>query len=336
MAIPPVRFSSSRWLHALVVIAGIVGGLALILLGVIGVDSPARAMMIVGGGFLLLVSVMLMTLVPLLMRMEATFARQLSELRELRQGLALQTGHLEAIAENTAISDAAKSLTRRQQELDMLTEAIRDDLRNQRWEAAIRLIQELEQRFGAHEQVAAMREEMDAARGDAIRSKLTEAIEVIEVHFKAHDWDRAQAEIDRLKAALPENARVAGLVDRMKILREQHKQELMKAWEEATHRSDTDHAIEILRELDQYLSPAEGHALQNSARHVFKEKLLQLGVQFRFAVNEKRWADALATGLILVRDFPNARMTGEVREALDTLRDHAAQQEANSAVASKT
>ena len=100
----------------------------------------------------------------------------------------------------------------------------------------------------------------------------------------------------------------------------------MQAWEEATQRSDTDHAIEILRELDQYLSPAEAHALQSSARHVFKEKLLQLGVQFRFAVNEKRWADALSTGLVLVRDFPNARMTNEVREALDTLRERARQQ----------
>jgi Mg/Co/Ni transporter MgtE len=99
---------------------------------------------------------------------------------------------------------------------------------------------------------------------------------------------------------------------------------LKLAWEEAVRRSDTDHAIDILRELDEYLSPAEAEALQASARDVFKEKLLQLGVQFRFAVTEKRWQDAVTIGLELVRDFPNARMAVEVREALDTLRERAA------------
>ena len=110
---------------------------------------------------------------------------------------------------------------------------------------------------------------------------------------------------------------------RMKELQEQHKLELKRAWEEAVRRSDTDRAIDVIRELDQYLSPAEAAALQSSARHVFKEKLVQLGVQFRFAVTEKRWQDALATGLELIREFPNARMANEVREALDTLRERA-------------
>lgn len=326
MATPPVRYSQLRWVHTLVCLAGFVGGLVLIGLGCVVVDAQQKTLMIVAGAFLLLVAIMLLTAMPLLLRMEATLARQLSELRELRQGLAKQTDLLNVIAENTGLSDAAKSLSHRPQELAALTEAIREEIRQGRWESATNFVQELERRFGASEQAAAIREELDTARGDAIREKLSEAIEKIEGYFKAHGWELAQAEIDRLHHALPDNARVAGLIDRMKILKEQHKQELMQAWEQATQRSDTDHAIEILRELDQYLSPAEAHALQSSARHVFKEKLLQLGVQFRFAVNEKRWADALSTGLVLVRDFPNARMTNEVREALDTLRERARQQ----------
>ena len=109
----------------------------------------------------------------------------------------------------------------------------------------------------------------------------------------------------------------------MKVLKEQHKKELKREWDEAVRRNDTDLAIDILKELDQYLSPAEAQELQDSARNVFKEKLLQLGVQFRFAVNEKRWTDALTIGLELIRDFPNARMANEVRDALDTLRERA-------------
>jgi hypothetical protein len=107
----------------------------------------------------------------------------------------------------------------------------------------------------------------------------------------------------------------------MAALQEEHKQELRLEWDEAVRRNDTDRAIDVLKELDQYLSAAEVQALQSSARDVFKEKLLQLGVQFRFAVTEKRWSDALATGLELIRDFPKARMATEVREAMDTLRE---------------
>jgi len=33
------------------------------------------------------------------------------------------------------------------------------------------------------------------------------------------------------------------------------------------------------------------------------------------------WQDALGIGLELIREFPNARMANEVREALDTLRE---------------
>ena len=75
----------------------------------------------------------------------------------------------------------------------------------------------------------------------------------------------------------------------MKTLQEQHKQVLKLAWEDALRRTDTDQAIDVLKELDQYLSPAEAQTLQSSARTVFKEKLLQLGIQFRFAVKEGRW-----------------------------------------------
>ena len=154
---------------------------------------------------------------------------------------------------------------------------------------------------------------------------MAEAIELIEEHFQTYRWDLAQREIDRLLRALPDHSRVVSLSDRMKAVQEQHKQELKLAWQDAVRRCDTDQAIDVLKELDQYLSPAEAKALQASARDVFKEKLLQLGVQFRFAVTEKRWHDALTIGLEIIHDFPNARMAGEVREALDTLRQRARQ-----------
>lgn len=323
MAGPPIRFSQLRWFHNLACAIGIIGGCVVIVLGVVRYEMPSGGWLIVVGGFAVLIAAMLMALVPLVLSIETALTRQMAELRELRQGIATQIASLKSIAENTALSDAAKSFTHRERELESMRAVIREGIRTQKWDTVLNLIGQMETRFGYKEEADTMRRELDNARGDAIRAKLAEAIEVVEGLFKTREWDRAQVEIDRLANALPGNTKVAGLVSRMKTLREEHKHELCAAWEEAIRRSDTDQAIDVLKELDQYLTPAEAHTLQSSARHVFKEKLLQLGVQFRFAVNERRWQDALSVGLELVRDFPNARMANEVRTALDTLRERA-------------
>ncbi|MEK6676811.1 MAG: hypothetical protein AABZ47_14300 [Planctomycetota bacterium] len=319
----PGRFSQLRWLQAGACAAALIGSALLLLLSFLGYGSSATVWMVAAGCFGVFVSVLLMTICPLLLKMESTLSRQLSEMRDLADALAKQTERLDWISENTRISDAAKSLAHRSQEIDALRNAIREDVRIEHWEAALTLVDEMERRFGYKQEAERIREELDDARHDAIQAKLAEAIELIEDHFHQCDWTRAQAEISRLLNALPNDAKVISLQDRMKVLQEKHKQSLKAEWAEAVRRSDTDHAIDILKELDQYLSPAEAQALQDSARNVFKEKLLQLGVQFRFAVNERRWSDALTVGLELVRDFPNARMANEVREALDTLRERA-------------
>lgn len=326
MPISPGRFSQLRWFQNVVCLAAIMGSVVMIGLGVVGYapsGSVTRTWMIVLGGFVLFITIMLMTFTPLVLKIESSLARQLDELRDLSEALARQTNALELIVENTRISDAAKTLAHRDQELDALHKAIREDIRNEKWEAALNLIDEMERRFGHKEESVCIREEVEEARNGAIETKLQEAIDMIESHFQSRQWDRAQSEIDRLLHALPDNTSVCALQDRMKVLQGQHKQELKLAWDEAVRRNDTDHAIDILKELDQYLSSVEAQELQSSARNVFKEKLLQVGVQFRFAVTDKRWHDALTIGLELVREFPNARMANEVREVLDTLRERA-------------
>lgn len=325
MPTTPERFSQLRWLQNVLFIAAMIGAATLIGLGMIGYGGSPSLWLIAAGGFLLFTIVLWMTFSPLLLKIESTLARQLNELRDLNEQVSKQQAQLEAIAENTRISDAAKSLARRGEELEALRAAIRADIRAERWDAAMNLIDEIESRFGYKEEAERSREEVDDARQERIQAKLSEAISLVDGHFEVHEWERAQKEIDRLRGALPDDARVLGLQDRLKALKEQHKQELKLAWDDAVRRNDTDHAIDVLKELDQYLSPSEAQTLQEQARNVFKEKLLRFGVQFRFAVTEKRWSDALSIGLEIVREFPNSRMATEVREALDTLRQRAHQ-----------
>ncbi len=88
--------------------------------------------------------------------------------------------------------------------------------------------------------------------------------------------------------------------------------------------SQHEHTIS-LRELDTYLTPTEGLALKESASSVFRTKLHNLGVQFALAVTEKKWAGALEAGQQIVRDFPNSRMSHEIRSKMDILQARARQ-----------
>ena len=323
MYTPPSRYPQLKMILNMASGTALVAGFALLLLGVLGIGDNGSVWMVAAGLVLLLTTVLVMTAIPLALKIEAGLAHQLDQLKQVSDALERQATVLQSIEENTRISDAAKSLAHRDQELDALRAAIREDIRQRRWEAALALIDEMEQRHGFREEAEQIRDELDDARNRAIEAKLDEAIGLIETHFDEHEWGRAEFELNRLLRAVPDDSRVSRLRDRMEMLKKEHKTELLKAWDVAVERNDTDHAIDVLRELDQYLSTAEAESLQQAARSVFKEKLLQLGVQFRFAVTERRWQDALNCGLELVREFPNARMATEVREALDTLRDRA-------------
>ena len=48
-----------------------------------------------------------------------------------------------------------------------------------------------------------------------------------------------------------------------------------------------------------------------------------LGVQFKLAVNDRRWAEAAGIGDVIIDEFPNTKMADEVRSMIDLLRTRA-------------
>ena len=50
-----------------------------------------------------------------------------------------------------------------------------------------------------------------------------------------------------------------------------------------------------------------------------------LGVQFKLAVNDHRWAEAARLGDTIISEFPNTQMAAEVRSMIDVLRTRATQ-----------
>jgi hypothetical protein len=55
---------------------------------------------------------------------------------------------------------------------------------------------------------------------------------------------------------------------------------------------------------------------------------MNLGVQFKLAVHDKEWTQAVRVGEQIIREFPNTKMSDEVRSMLDLLRERAAGEQA--------
>ncbi|MCA9300852.1 MAG: hypothetical protein KDA28_17400, partial [Phycisphaerales bacterium] len=81
-----------------------------------------------------------------------------------------------------------------------------------------------------------------------------------------------------------------------------------------------DEAMELLQELDQYLTPDEGARYMEVARGVIGKARENLGVQFKLAVQDRQWRRASEVGQRIVEQFPNTRMADEIREVIDSIR----------------
>ncbi|GJM27002.1 MAG: hypothetical protein DHS20C16_34170 [Phycisphaerae bacterium] len=301
----------------------IVVGLVPIVLGVVRSEGMEQFWMVLGGAIVALVGVLTLVIAALQIKIESNSFRLYGQLRDMHELSLKQSALLARIAENSALSDAARSLSNREMEIDRLRETIRTVIRTESWDAGIRLVDEMENRFGFTDEASVLRTEIEDARLKAMRTKFDQASQMIEQLFKSYDWEKAEKEIERLRHALPDEPRVGKLREALDQRKAKRKQELLTVWKNACGRDDVDEAIGVLRELDAYLTREEARELEKTARSVFKAKLLQLGTQFQFAVSEHRWRDALEVGVQITEEFPNSRMAKEVAEAMDGLRSRA-------------
>jgi hypothetical protein len=191
------------------------------------------------------------------------------------------------------------------------------------WEGATSLVNEMENSFGYRQEAAGIRKQIDDRQQELIRKQVHDAVATIERHVRGEAWPEAMAEANRIAHIFAGNAQAAALPREVETRREAHKRQLIDSWNDAVMRHDVDGAIEILKRLDQYLSPSEAETYQESARSIFKEKLSILRTQFSVAVQDHKWAEALRIADTITRDFPNTQMAKEVREMMESLRARA-------------
>lgn len=230
---------------------------------------------------------------------------------------------LEGIRETSSLSDAAKQIAYRQKDRDMLRTAIKEDIDRGDFEAANSLVDEMERRYGHKHEAEVLREQIETGWAAARDAEMRERIGQLEGWLGKFEWAEAQKQYGRLAKLYPDHPEVQKLPERMAQAKDGHKRELLKQWKDAVTRDDVDKSVELLKELDQYLTPSEAEAYKESARDVFRKRLQQLGVQFALHVHDKSWTEALRIGKQITDEFPNTRIAAEVRERMAILEDNA-------------
>lgn len=232
---------------------------------------------------------------------------------------------LSRIAQAVHLSDHAKEIAFRDTEKMELAEAVLGKLHQHDFDetySMLRTMQQVEKYQSLAKQLAGT---VERYRNATEKERISQVIAHIDKLCEQYLWRQAAVQTDNLIKAFPYSEIAKKMPRKVREKKALRKRELLAMWDKAVQSKDTDHSLEILKDLDMYLTPAEGLALKESASSVFRTKLHNLGVQFALAVTEKKWADALEAGRQIVRDFPNSRMSHEIRGKMDILQDRARQ-----------
>jgi len=231
---------------------------------------------------------------------------------------------LNRISDDTRLSDSAKTIASREINIRTLREIVFEKMQQQEFETASEIIDEIAQKPEFKNLAARLRQQAEKYKHSTDLQRVEHVIGHVEKLLDNYEWANASVAIERLINTYPDSEDAKKLRGKLVEKKEERKKQLLTLWDDAVRREATDRSIEILRELDMYLTPNEGLALQEAAKDVFKNKLHNLGVRFSIAVSGNKWKDALNIGNQIISNFPNSRMAQEIRGKIDVLRENAA------------
>lgn len=227
------------------------------------------------------------------------------------------------INEHAMLSDNAKRVLYRDRELELIRHAIEHDISNGDYNAGLALCDELADVFGYRQEAEAFRSRIIHARHEHYEASVHAAMEQFDALLIARDWARAHQEAARIRRLFPDSHVIQELDARIMAARDEHKHELERLFLDAAQREDVEQAMSLLKQLDRYLNREEAGRLTEAAQEVVTKHRKNLEVQFKLAVNDRRWTEALRIGESIIGEFPNTKMADEVRGMLTTIRTRA-------------
>jgi len=231
------------------------------------------------------------------------------------------------MCQHAALSDDARRVLNRSRERELLCRAIEEDIRSQDWSAAQVLVTELSARFGYEQDAERFRMLIERARAEGLDKEINVAIKGLDHLIVQRHWDEAIKQADTISASFPISPRVKGLRDRVLNARTQYKEEIERRFLLAAQAERVDEAMEIMGELDHYLTEEEAEPFREVARGVIGQAKQNLGVAFKLACQDKQWGMAVSLGQQINEQFPNSRMSQEVAGLMPQLRQRAEQEQ---------
>jgi hypothetical protein len=223
------------------------------------------------------------------------------------------------LAEQAALSDDARRVINRRLERDLLRRAIEEDIAAEDWDAAAVLCAELADQFGYRADAEELRRQIDRARFRTVERDVANAIAEMDTMLAQHNWAEASVAAIRIGRMYPESPSVEGLRHRVERVRNTYRTELEQRFMSAVDEERPEDALDILEELDAYLTEAEAAPLVETARGVIGKAKEMLGARFKAAVHEQNLQEASAIGDRIMARFPNSRMSHEVADILTTM-----------------
>ena len=285
-----------------------------------GASGASLILLLVGWLGPLALLIVVITMLLKVFKISETSADNGAKLDKIAETLEKNRPVLAQISQNTRLSETAKAIAFRDADRQSLREAVFDKLQQQDFDTTYEIIDEIAGSTEYRKLAEQLRSEADKYRDATDQERTNQVIALIEKVLEDHQWAKASAQIERLIRAYPDSEKAKEMRQKLVDKKEERKKILLNAWDDAVKRQATDRSLEILRELDLYLTPNEGLALQEAARDVFRNKLHNLGVQFSLAVSGKQWDRALTTGQQIIYDFPNSKMAEEIREKIGILK----------------
>ena len=232
---------------------------------------------------------------------------------------------LAEMREYSMLSDNAKRVLFRDRELQMLRDAIEEDIARGDHNAAITLCDEMANLFGHRQEAESFRSRVALAREQQYELEVQAAVDEIEVSLDERDWTAVYQQAARIRRLYPDSHLVGELDRRIQDARDEHKRELETRFLEAAEHDDVGSAMALLKQLDRYLTPDEAARLTRTAESVIVRHRDTLGARFRKAVSEHSWTESVGLGEAIIAEFPNSQMAAEVKTLLDVLRSRAGQ-----------
>ncbi|MHC4070352.1 MAG: hypothetical protein ACYSR8_12405, partial [Planctomycetota bacterium] len=219
-------------------------------------------------GFMIVLAIALT--LPKVSKILDTLQESDTKLDKIAETLEKNRSALTQVNQSARLSETAKAIAFRDADRQSLREAVFEKLQQKDFDIAYEMIDEIAHATIYQELVKQLRDEADKYRDASDQERINQVIAHIERLFDSYQWAKASNLIEKLIKAEPESEKAKAMRQKLLNRKQERKKTLLAVWDDAVKREDTDRGLELLRELDLYLTPNEGLALQQSARGVFR------------------------------------------------------------------